>query len=104
MSFQIEPKNHFQLTTHRESFLRVDFYHASEKVLTVGRDKVGYMKVAPLDFFQELSEIVVIKRKGSNQQGVQNHAARPDICPSAIVLFPLSIEKVRSYHSTRLFF
>ena len=75
--------------THRESFLRINFYHASEKVLTIGRYKVGYVKVAPLDFFQELSKIVIVERKGSNQQGIQNHTARPHICPSAIVLLPL---------------
>ena len=75
--------------TYRESFLRINFYHASEKVLTIGRYKVGYVKVAPLDFFQELSKIVIVERKGSNQQGIQNHTARPHICPSAIVLLPL---------------
>ena len=81
--------------TYRESFLRINFYHASEKVLTIGRYKVGYVKVAPLDFFQELSKIVIVERKGSNQQGIQNHTARPHICPSAIVLIPQEIELVK---------
>ena len=75
--------------TYRESFLRINFYHASEQVLTIGRYKVGYVKVAPFDFFQKLPEIVIVERKGSNQQGIQNHTARPHICPSAIVLLPL---------------
>ena len=86
--------------THRESFLRINFYHASEKVLTIGRYKVGYVKVAPLDFFQELSKIVIVERKGSNQQGIQNHTARPNICPSAIVLLPLKKSwYIRTYGS-----
>ena len=86
--------------TYRESFLRINFYHASEKVLTIGRYKVGYVKVAPLDFFQELSKIVIVERKGSNQQGIQNHTARPNICPSAIVLLPLKKSwYIRTYGS-----
>ena len=89
------------IKTYRESFLRINFYHSSEQVLTIGRYKVGYVKVAPLDFFQELSEIVIVERKGSNQQGIQNHTARPHICPSAIVLLPLE-KKMIYYQDSKI--
>lgn len=42
-------------STHRQSFLGINFNHASQKVLTVGRDKMRYVEDASLHFLQQLS-------------------------------------------------
>ena len=75
--------------SYRESFVRIDLNHAPKKILTIGWHEMGYMKVASLDFFQQLSQIVIVKGKSSDQESVEDHTAWPDICPSAIIFFTL---------------
>ena len=48
-----------------------------------------YVESSSLDLLQELSEVVVVKGKGSDQQSVQDHSARPNVSPSTVVTFTL---------------
>ena len=50
------------MCTYGESLVRVNVYHAPQQVLTVGRHKVRDVKDAALDFLQQLTQVVVVKR------------------------------------------
>jgi hypothetical protein len=39
--------------------------------------------------FQELSQVVIVKWKGSDQQCVQDDTARPDVCSRPVILLTL---------------
>ncbi len=39
--------------------------------------------------FQELSQVVIVKWKGSDQQCVQDDTARPDVCSCPVILLTL---------------
>ena len=76
-------------STYRKPLFRVDFYHAPEQILTIGRHKMGYVKVSSFDFFQQLSEIVIIKRQSSDKQGIKYDTTRPDVSSSSIIFLTL---------------
>ena len=71
--FLSRKKSIFVTNPYRESFVRIDLNHASKKILTIGWHEMGYMKVASLDFFQQLSQIVIVKGKSADQESVQDH-------------------------------
>lgn len=53
---------------YREPFFRVDLNHALEQRLAVRRDKMGHVKHPALHLLQELTQIVVVKRKSTLQE------------------------------------
>ena len=44
---------------------------------------------SPFDFFQKLAQVVVVERQRTDQKGVQDDAAGPDIRPPAVVFLSL---------------
>lgn len=53
---------------YREPFFRVDLNHALEQRLAVRRDKMGHVKHPALHLLQELTQIVMVKRKSTLQE------------------------------------
>ena len=68
----------------------MDLNHSPEQVLAVGRNEVRNVEDAALNLLQKLSQIVVVKREGADEQGVEDHSAGPDIRLLPIVLLTLS--------------
>lgn len=50
---------------YREPLFRVDLDHALEQRLAVRRDKMGHVKHPALHLLQELTQIVMVKRKSA---------------------------------------
>ena len=55
--------------------------YSKEKTCLIGRR---------LYLLEELSKIVVVERKGPDQEGVQDHPARPDVRARPVVLLTLT--------------
>lgn len=52
---------------YRETFRGIHFNHPPQKVLTVGRDKMGHVEHSTLHLLQQLPQVVVIERQGTLQ-------------------------------------
>ena len=50
---------------------------------------MGDVELTPLDLLQQLAQIVVVEGQRPHQEGVQYHAAGPDVRAPAVVLFTL---------------
>lgn len=48
-----------------------------------------YVENTSFHLFQQLTEVVVVERQSSHEEGVQNHPARPNIRFSTVVFFTL---------------
>lgn len=55
--------------TYRQPLDGVYFNHATQKVLTVWRDKVRHVENSQLHLLQQVSQVVVIKRKSTLRKG-----------------------------------
>lgn len=78
---------------YRHSLLRVDFDHSTEQVLAIGRNKMWNMEDPSFDLLQQLAQVVIVEGQRADEQRVQDHPARPHVCPPAIVFFTLRINK-----------
>jgi hypothetical protein len=76
-------------STHRHSLIRVDFDHSTEQVLAIGRNKVWNMEDPSLDLLEQLAQVVVVEGQRADEKRVQDHPARPHVCPPPVVLFAL---------------
>lgn len=54
---------------YRQPLDGVYFNHATQKVLTVWRDKVRHVENSQLHLLQQVSQVVVIKRKSTLRKG-----------------------------------
>ena len=61
--------------------------------------KVGDVEGSPFDLLQELSQIIVVEWKGTNQESVQDHATGPNVGPPAVI--PLALNKIKTLATTK---
>lgn len=54
------------MPAYRQPLLRIDFDHAAQEILTVGRHEMRYVKDAPLHLLQKLSQVVVVEGESTN--------------------------------------
>lgn len=77
--------------THRQSPIRIHFYHTAQQALAIGWHKVRYVEHAPLHFLQQLSQVVIVEGQSAHQKCVQNDTTRPNVRFPAIVFFTLKL-------------